>query len=89
MLALVDAFGASDAVVVGHDWGAIAGYIAASLAPERLRALVAIGIPHARALKPTPRQVWRARHFLYFVMPWAPKAVRRGGLRYIDRLYRR
>lgn len=89
VLALIDALGERDAVVVGHDWGAIAGFIAASLAPERLRRLVSIGIPHARALLPTPRQIWRARHFLYFVLPWAPRAVRRGGMRYVERLFRR
>ena len=89
VLALIAAFGAADALVVGHDWGGIAGYVAASLAPERVRRLVAMGMPHCRALRPTPRQAWGARHFLYCALPWAPRAVRRRGLVYIDRLYRR
>jgi len=89
VLALVAAFGAPDATVIGHDWGAIAGYVAASLAPERVRRLVAMGIPHARALKPTPRQVWRARHFLYLTTPWAAREIRRLALVYVDRFYRR
>ncbi|HET9768780.1 MAG TPA: alpha/beta fold hydrolase, partial [Thermoanaerobaculia bacterium] len=89
VLALIAAFGAADAVVIGHDWGAIAGYVAASLAPERVRRLVAMGIPHARALRPTPRQVWRARHFVYLTMPWAARAMRRTDLAYVDRFNRR
>ena len=89
VLALMDAFGEANAFVVGHDWGAIAGYVAASLAPQRVRRLVVMGMPHARALRPTPRQMWGARHFLYCAMPWAPRAVRRRRLAYIDRLYRR
>lgn len=34
VLALVDALGASEAIVVGHDWGASAAYGAAALAPN-------------------------------------------------------
>jgi pimeloyl-ACP methyl ester carboxylesterase len=33
-LALLDAIGAPRAVVVGHDWGALIAYVAATLAPE-------------------------------------------------------
>ena len=89
VLALMDAFGAADALVVGHDWGGIAGFVAASLAPQRVRRLVVMGMPHARALRPTPRQIWNARHFIYCALPWAPRTVRRRGLAYVDRLYRR
>lgn len=89
VLALMDAFGAPDALVVGHDWGAIAGFVAANLAPQRVRRLVVMGMPHARALRPTPRQMWGARHFMYCAMPWAPRWVRARGLAYIDRLYHR
>lgn len=89
VLALMDAFGETSALVVGHDWGGIAGFVAASLAPQRVRRLVVMGMPHGRALRPTPGQLWGARHFLYCALPWAPRAVRRRGLAYVDRLYRR
>jgi len=41
---LLDALGIERCTLVGHDWGARAGYGAASLAPSRLTALVAISV---------------------------------------------
>lgn len=37
--------GDSDAVVIGHDWGALAAYGAAGLAPEGWRRVVAMSVP--------------------------------------------
>jgi pimeloyl-ACP methyl ester carboxylesterase len=48
VLALIDALGAGSAVVVGHDWGALAVYAAVAQDPEKIEKLVAIAIPHAR-----------------------------------------
>jgi pimeloyl-ACP methyl ester carboxylesterase len=61
--ALIEAFGEQQAIVVGHDWGASAAYAAAALTPERITKLVILAIPHPTAIKPTPRLVWRVRHF--------------------------
>src|ERR1700733_1465632 len=44
-LALIDAFGADEAVVIGHDWGASAAYGAAALGPDRVKKLFTVGIP--------------------------------------------
>jgi pimeloyl-ACP methyl ester carboxylesterase len=63
-LALIAAFGKQTAVIVGHDWGASSGYVAANLEPERVSKLVTIAIPHLRVIRPTPRFFWRASHFL-------------------------
>jgi pimeloyl-ACP methyl ester carboxylesterase len=88
-LGLLDAIGASDAVLVGHDWGALVAYCAAALAPERIRAIVTFGIPHPSVLKRTPTAFWSVRHFLALKLPWAPSACRRNDFAYLDRLYRR
>jgi pimeloyl-ACP methyl ester carboxylesterase len=44
--ALHEAFdGDGDAVLVGHDWGAMTSYVAAAVAPDRWRRLVTMAVP--------------------------------------------
>ena len=88
-LDLLDAIGVSEAVLVGHDWGALLTYVAAALAPERVRAIVTSGIPHPSVLRRTPQAMWGVRHFLALKLPWAAWSARRGDFAYLDRLYRR
>jgi pimeloyl-ACP methyl ester carboxylesterase len=45
-VALVEALGDRRAVIIGHDWGAIAASGAAILAPERMSRVVCMTIPH-------------------------------------------
>lgn len=70
-LGLMDALGARRAVVIGHDWGALAAYAAAGLAPERVSKLVAVAIPHPAAAKVD--LLGRASHFLAYPLPGAPE----------------
>ena len=49
-LRLIEALGARDAIIIGHDWGASAAYGAAALGPDRVKKLFVIGIPHSAAL---------------------------------------
>lgn len=88
-LGLLDAIGAPSAVLVGHDWGALIAYVAATLQPERIRAMVTLAIPHPSLLARTPSSIWGARHFLALKLPWAARSVRRGDFAYLERLYRR
>ena len=37
--------------LVGHDWGAVIAYVAAALAPDRLRSLTTLAIPHPGRLQ--------------------------------------
>lgn len=89
VLGLLDALGADDAVVVGHDWGALAAYAAASLAPERVRRLVTVCVPHPAAGKPSLRAAWHLRHFLTLRRAKAGQALRRGDFAYLDTLVAR
>lgn len=73
VVALIEALGAESAVVVGHDWGALAAYAAVHLAPERVDKLVTIAIPHPLTLKPDLKKVWGARHFVVLRLPGASK----------------
>jgi pimeloyl-ACP methyl ester carboxylesterase len=88
-LALLDAIGAQRAVLVGHDWGALMTYVAATLAPERMRGIVTIAIPHPSQLARTPGSLYKARHFLALKLPWAAASTRRRDFAYLDTLYRR
>jgi pimeloyl-ACP methyl ester carboxylesterase len=88
-LGLLDAIGVSRAVLVGHDWGALVTYVAATLAPDRVRAIVTSGIPHPSVLRRTPSALWAVRHFLALKLPWATRSCRRNDFAYFDRLYRR
>jgi pimeloyl-ACP methyl ester carboxylesterase len=88
-LGVLDAIGASRAVLVGHDWGALVTYVAATLAPDRVRAIVTSGIPHPSVLRLTPTALWEVRHFVALKLPWAARSARRNDFAYFDRLYRR
>jgi pimeloyl-ACP methyl ester carboxylesterase len=88
-LALMAALGEDKAVVVGHDWGASAAYSAAGLAPEKLRMLVTVAIPHPASIVPTPGIVWAARHFFTLSRGSAPARIRAGDFAHIDELVRR
>ena len=89
VLALIEALGESQAIVVGHDWGATAAYAAAALGPERVRLLVTLAVPHPRAIPKSPRQVWGMRHFLVLRRASIAAKLRADELRYIDELWRR
>lgn len=45
LLALLDAMGIERVTWVGHDWGAVAGYLAAMRAPDRFERLLALCVP--------------------------------------------
>ena len=88
-LGLLDAIGAESAVIVGHDWGALIAYVAATLAPARVRAMVTIAIPHPSLLPRTPASIWGARHFIALKLPWSARSTRRNDFAYLGELYGR
>ena len=89
-LALIDALGGGrPAILVGHDWGASAGYSAAGLGPEKLELLVTLAIPHPQSIAPTPANLWRLRHFFPLRLKSAAARIRAGNFAYIDELWRR
>jgi len=88
-VALIAALGEEKAFLVGHDWGASAAYSAAGLAPERLRMLVTVAIPHPASILPTPGALWAARHFFTLSRPGAAARIRAGNYEHIDELVQR
>ena len=89
VLALIDALGERSAVVIGHDWGAVAAYGAASLAPDRVTRLFAVAIPHPATLLPTPQRVWGFRHFFAYRLPGASARFAKNDFAALRAIYRR
>jgi pimeloyl-ACP methyl ester carboxylesterase len=76
-LALIEALGAREAIIIGHDFGASAGYGAAALGPDRVKKLFTIAIPHPAALKPSLKKLWGVRHFAGGDEPLRAQRLRR------------
>lgn len=88
-LALIEALGERSAVIVGHDWGAAAAYAAAALAPERVRALIVIGIPHPARVKWSASRLWLVRHFFAYKLPGAARRFARDDFAALPAIYKR
>ncbi len=90
--ALITALGHDDALVVGHDWGAVATYAALASHPGRIRQAVAVSVPPARALlgnlRRDPLQLRRSAYMGRFQHPRAAESIRAGDMEEIDRLWR-
>lgn len=82
--------GDGDAVLVGHDWGALAAYTAAAYQPERWRRVVTAAVPPPRSMGDSffsYDQLRRSWYIFFFQTPLAEHAVWRDGLSFIDRLW--
>jgi len=80
--------------LVGHDWGAAAGYLASARSPELFASFTAMAIPPLRrlpgALLKVPQQLWLSSYMDFFQLPLVPEwwLLRNQGAG-IERLWRR
>ncbi|WP_299694027.1 alpha/beta hydrolase [Hydrocarboniphaga sp.] len=91
-LAIAATLGAERFVLVGHDWGALAAYAAAAIAPERLSHLVTAAIPHpGHSTRNTGlKQARRSAYALLFQLRWLPeRLIRRRNFAWLENLIRR
>lgn len=76
---LIDALGHQQAVLIGHDWGAVAAWFTARHAPHRVRAVAGISVPppsaFLRALSSGPAQWLRSWYILFFQLPLLPELL--------------
>jgi pimeloyl-ACP methyl ester carboxylesterase len=90
--ALHDALGGgSDAVLIGHDWGAMTAYGTGAFGPDRWRRLVALAVPPPAALTALFfdfNQLKRSFYIFLFQTPLAEGAVMNDSLAFIDGLWR-
>jgi len=91
VLALIDALGHRQAVVLGHDWGSIAAYGAAVLGPERVSRVICASVPPGgavvNALLADPQQQRRSWYMFFFQLPFAETAVALDDFAFIERLW--
>lgn len=83
--------GDGDAVVIGHDWGAVAAYGASGRAPERWRRVVTMAVPPTGTMGMsmfTHEQLRRSWYMFFFVHPLAEVAVAADDLAFLDSLWR-
>ena len=82
--------GDGQAVLIGHDWGAIAAYPAVAAAPERWRAAVTMAVPPPAALAGgllTYDQIRRSFYVYFFQLPFAEAIVGADDLAFVARLW--
>ena len=89
--ALHDALhGDGEAVLIGHDWGALASYGAAGHQPDRWRRVVVAAVPPPATVAQaffSYSQLQRSWYMFFFQSPLAEMAVALDDLAFIDRLW--
>ena len=91
--ALHDALGGdSNAVIIGHDWGAPSVYGAAATAPDKWRRVVGMAVPPGPAMGAAfisnTDQLKRSWYMFFFQMPLSDLVVPSNDLSFIDMLWR-
>ncbi len=94
VVGLIEALGHRRALVVGHDWGAIAAYAAAVRDPDRVERLVTLSVPPPRVftrnLARHPGQLALSSYMAFFQLPWvAERAVRARDWAFVELAWRR
>jgi pimeloyl-ACP methyl ester carboxylesterase len=91
---LFDALGARRRLLIGHDWGGLVAWAAASRRVTPLDGLIIVNAPHPQVYVEVFRRSWRQRlrswYVLYFALPWLPEAAFAAGHAYqLERVLRR
>ena len=79
IVGLLDALGAEQSIIAGHDWGAVVAWHAAQLRPDRFRAVIGLSVPFRTrgSTRPTtvmPRTDDAIWYQLYFQEPGVAEA---------------
>jgi pimeloyl-ACP methyl ester carboxylesterase len=80
-IGLIDAAERNRVVLIGHDWGAAVAWQVAMRAPERLKALVILNVPHPDVMQQHLRrsldQLRRSAYIGFFQLLWLPERLLR------------
>lgn len=92
VIGLIETLGEDRAVVFGHDWGALAAYAAAVLAPARVSRLVTVAVPYGpiflEQVVTSYDQLRRSWYVFVFQQPTAELAVMHDDCAFIAKLWR-
>jgi pimeloyl-ACP methyl ester carboxylesterase len=90
-IALIGALGYKDAILFGHDWGAVAAYGAAASAPDRVTKLVTAAVGYGskffEALVTSYAQQRRSWYMFFFQTKIAEAAVGHNDFAFLERLW--
>jgi pimeloyl-ACP methyl ester carboxylesterase len=90
-VALIEALGAEDAIVFGHDWGALAAYGAAVAAPRRIRKMITAAVPYGAqvmtAFATSYAQQKRSWYTFFFQTPFADIGVAHDDYAFLEHLW--
>ena len=91
-LNLIDALGARDAIVFGHDWGAAAAYGAAATAPAKVKKLITAAVPYGvgffQALATNYAQQRRSWYMFFFQSALAEIGVAHNDFEFLEHIWR-
>ena len=92
IVAVIDALGAAPIHLIGHDWGAAVAYRVAASAPDRLKSLTTLAVPHAgrfaRDGLRIRKQLRLSWYMGFFNVPWVSDwVVGRNDFAFIRRLW--
>jgi pimeloyl-ACP methyl ester carboxylesterase len=82
--------GREDAVLIGHDWGAITAYGAVAHQPDRWRRVVTLAVPPTASIGMslfTYKQLQRSWYMFFFLSPLAELALPMDDFSFIDGLW--
>ena len=90
-LALITALGYKDAIVFGHDWGAVAAYGAAAASPDRVSKLVTAAVGYGsgffEALVTNYAQQRRSWYMFFFQTKIAEAAVTLNDFAFLEKMW--
>ena len=90
-LALIGALGYKEAIIFGHDWGAVAAYGAAAQAPKIVQKLITAAVPYGtsffQALVTNYAQQRRSWYMFFFQTALAEAAVSLNDFAFLDKMW--
>ena len=90
-IALLKGLSDEPAVLIGHDWGAAVAYGVAAVAPERIRKLVTMAVPHGglnKAFITNRTQLKRSWYMFFFQSALAEAAIPHNNFDFLEQTWR-